>query len=90
MGSPNNLDALRVYIEANLLDGDAIQAGQMIASIEILEVMQEYITAQLATQKQQLLGEVREMLKDDEQDSNGRYNLKVELLANLDALEQRG
>lgn len=33
---------LKKYIEANLLDGDEIQKGQMIASTELLEALQSY------------------------------------------------
>jgi len=38
---------LKKYIEANLLDGDEIQKGRMIASTELLEVLQSYIDTKI-------------------------------------------
>jgi hypothetical protein len=38
---------VKKYLEANLLDGDKIQPGQMIASTEILEVVTDLITSKV-------------------------------------------
>lgn len=42
------------YFEANLLDGDAIQGGQLIASGDAFSVSNEYIQAKLKAIKESL------------------------------------
>lgn len=48
------LDELRKHFEANMLDGDAIQAGQMLASSEVFGYIAELVPQQIKKFKQAL------------------------------------
>lgn len=50
-------DELQKHLEANLLDGDTIQAGQMIASSEVLEWAEDFITAHTDRLYSEIMGE---------------------------------
>lgn len=61
---------LKKHLEANLLDGDAVQAGQMIASSEVLEWAEDFFAAQ----RQALRDEVVGAIGEDEKPFDWRLN----------------
>lgn len=75
---PEGADGLREHFEANMLDGDAIQAGQMLASESVFEYVSELIEAE----HQRIYAAVERILGGNdiaEQGSGGRNTDSLEL-----------
>lgn len=67
MKTSNKVEEIKKDFEANLLDGDAVQAGQMLASTFIWEWVEQTVPALIEAEKALVLEEVLEQ-KDEYRD----------------------
>lgn len=56
--TPDDMDGLREHFQANLLDGDAIQDGQMLASTAVWEWLEDYLAAHQPKQTAPVIREI--------------------------------
>ena len=60
--TPIDRDKLKKHFEANMLDGDAIQRGQMLASADVFEYLEDLIDNILQTFVSEVLERMPEQL----------------------------
>jgi hypothetical protein len=65
MSDKSEREELRQHFEHNMLDGDAIQVGQMLSSKEVFEYIAEVVTETREATRQAVLTELLEKAPED-------------------------